>query len=67
MNYEYYVNNKLVSYTLFKHYLAKSIRHKTNFTITNKELNNKLYGLINHLKVSSATLTTKDKMTYHIV
>lgn len=63
---KYYVNNKLVSYGVFKHCLTKSIKCQTNFTLSDKKINYEYCGYYADMKYNNAEIMFKDKMSYRI-
>ena len=62
----YYVNNKIVSYKIFKYYLAKSIEYQVNFTLNKKELSYLYASYYDDIKYYNSKITFKDKMAYEI-
>lgn len=62
----YYVNNKIVNYDVLKYYLIKSIKYQTNFSLSDKEVNDIYYGYYNDMKSNGVELLFKDKMSYKI-
>lgn len=63
---KYYINNKEVNYTIFKHYLKKSIIYQYNFTLTNEEVNDLYFNYYNDIKYNNVEVKFKDKMSYKI-
>ena len=62
----YYVNDKIVSYKIFEHYLIKSIEYQVNFTLTKKELSYLYASYCNDIKYYNSKITFKDNMSYKI-
>ena len=62
----YYVNDKIVNYNILKYYLIKSIKYQTNFSLSDKEVNDIYYGYYNDMKNNGVELLFKDKMSYKI-
>lgn len=63
---KYYVNNELVNYRIFKHYLTRSIKYQTNFELSDKEINYEYYGYYTDMKYNNTEITFKDKISYRI-
>lgn len=63
---KYYINNKEVNYTIFKHYLKKSIIYQCNFTLKKEEVNDIYISYYDDIKLNNVEVTFKDKMSYKI-
>ena len=63
---KYYVNNELVNYRIFKHYLTRSIKYQTNFTLSDKEINDIYFSYYNNMKFNQIELLFSDKLSYKI-
>ena len=62
----YYINNKVVSYEIFKHHLFKSIKCQANFTLSEKDFHFMYYNYYNEMKYYQTEVSFKDKMSYKI-
>lgn len=63
---KYYINNKIIDYTLFVYYLKRSIKCQTNFTLDIKEVNDIYFDYYNDMRINGVEITFKDKMSYKI-
>lgn len=64
---KYYVNDKIVNYSVLKYYLTKSIRCQTDYSLSDKEVVNLYYEYFNDMKYNGVGLFFKDKMNYKII
>ena len=63
---KYYINDEVVSYEIFEHYLFKSIKKQTNFALSEKDARFMYCNYYNEIKYYNAKISFKDKMSYKI-
>lgn len=63
---KYYINDNVVNYEVFNHYLKKSIKSHFNFTLSNKEANYIYNDYFSDMKYNNVEILFKDKINYKI-
>ena len=63
---KFYVNDKIVTYEVFKHYLLKSIKHQASFTLSEEDARFMYCSYFNEMKYYKTEVSFNDKMKYKI-